>query len=294
TYPSSTFFGSTPTGVDLSQLFIGVTYARKFAGKHAFGIMPILALQIFQIRGVQSFAPFSRDPSKLTNNGKDIGAGFGLRVGYMGEWLPFLSVGASVQTKVYMSEFDDYSGLFAEKGDFDVPLNWVVGLALKASPKVTFVFDVQTIYYSNINSVGNPLNLQTLSPVLPDGSPNPNFAPLGSDNSSGFGWDDMTTFKFGLQFESGGGWTWRAGYSIGDQPVGKSEVLFNILAPGVIEQHITGGFSKLLDHHREVSFALMFAPNKSVTGPNPLDPPSQQTIKLKMNQWEVDVSIGLF
>ncbi|MFQ5707740.1 MAG: OmpP1/FadL family transporter [bacterium] len=282
TYPSGTFFGSTPTGVDLSQIFLGVTYARKINDKHAFGITPILAFQIFQVRGIEAFANFSRDPADITNKGKSTSPGFGLRFGYLGEWLPFLSVGAAFQTKIYMSKFDDYAGLFAEQGDFDVPLNWVAGVALKATPDLTFVFDVQQIMYSDINSVGNPMNPQNFQQGIL----------LGDDNGSGFGWDDMTIVKFGVQWAGPGGWTWRGGYSFGDQPIPSSEVLFNILAPGVIEQHITFGFSKNVADGREVSLAIMYAPSKTVSGPNPLDPVAQQTIDLKMNQWEIDVSLG--
>lgn len=291
-YPTNTFGASQPTGVDLMQLFVALTYSHKFGGKHSLGVTPMLGVQLFEIKGVGSFAPFSRDPNNLSNNGKDAGMGFGLRVGYMGDWLPWLSVGGSFQTKIYMSKFDKYAGLFAEQGGFDVPMNWVVGLALKPSEKLALLFDVQGIQYSGVKSVGNPLNLQTLSPILPDGSPNPNFTPLGSDNASGFGWRDMTVFKFGLQYAGGGGWTWRAGYSYGKQPIPSTEVLFNILAPGVMEQHITLGLTKELNKGKEVSLALMFAPNKKVSGPNPLEAPNQQTIVLEMNQWEVDVSFG--
>lgn len=280
TYPTNTFFGSQPTGVDLSQLFISFTYAHKFAGRHAFGITPIIAAQIFQIRGVEAFANFSSDPQHVSNNGKDTSFGFGLRVGYMANWTDFLSVGASIQTKIYMSTFDSYEGLFAEKGDFDVPLNWVVGLALKPIPVFAFVFDVQRINYSDIQSVGNPMfpNFQTKR--------------LGDDGGPGFGWDDMTVFKFGVQWQATNDWTFRVGYSFGDQPIPASEVLFNILAPGVIEQHATFGFTKSLSSDKEISFALMKAFSKTVRGPNPLDPPAQQIIELRMDQWEIDVSFS--
>ena len=41
-------------------------------------------------------------------------------------------------------------------------------------------------------------------------------------------------------------------------------MLFNILAPGVIEQHVTFGFSKLLKDTQEISIALMrvFSPRR--------------------------------
>ena len=50
-YPTMTFYdqSSSTTGVDLMQLFIAPTYARKFAGKHSIGITPIIAAQFFEV-----------------------------------------------------------------------------------------------------------------------------------------------------------------------------------------------------------------------------------------------------
>jgi long-chain fatty acid transport protein len=274
-YHTNTFYVSSPTGVDLMQLFIAPTYTRKLAPKHAVGITPIFAYQSFQAEGLSAFSLMSSDPSNLTNKGHDNSYGYGVRVGYLGEILPNLNLGASYQTKIWMSRFDDYKGLFAEKGDFDIPSTWTIGLAFKASPSLAFLVDVQEIYYSDVKAVHNPL------------WPNIQASQLGRDNGAGFGWDDITVLKLGVQWQSSKDWTWRAGYSIGDQPIPASEVLFNILAPGVIEQHATVGLTRAIGNNQELKFALMHAFANSVTGPNPLDP--AQTIKLKMNQWEISL-----
>jgi hypothetical protein len=65
----------------------------------------------------------------------------------------------------------------------------------------------------------------------------------------------------------------RAGYSYGSQPIPDSEVLLNILAPGVGEQHLTFGFSKMISKTQEVSFAVMRAFSHAVKGANPLEVP---------------------
>ncbi|MHB8581343.1 MAG: hypothetical protein ACYDA4_15980 [Ignavibacteriaceae bacterium] len=66
-------------------------------------------------------------------------------------------------------------------------------------------------------------------------------------------------------------------------------MLFNILAPAVVQNHITAGFSKKLNSSNELSLSLMFAPAESVTGANPLEAPGQQTIKLNMTQWQLEI-----
>jgi long-chain fatty acid transport protein len=200
-----------------------------------------------------------------------------VRVGYLGEWSKYLSVGASYQTKIWMSKFDEYAGLFAGQGGFDVPANWVAGIAIKPTESVDIAVDVQQVLYSGIASVSNPL------------LPNLMQARLGSDGGAGFGWKDVTTVKSGVQLRAGEGWTWRAGYSYGKQPIPASEVLFNILAPGVMEQHLTFGFTKLVKDTQAFSLALTRAFSKKVTGPNPLEVPGLQSIQLQMNQWDFEL-----
>jgi long-chain fatty acid transport protein len=278
-YNTSTFYGTTPTGVDLSQLFMSATYARQLNKDHSLGITATLAYQRFAAKGLQAFAGFSSDPTKLSNEGYYNGFGYGARFGYLGNLFPELSVGASFQTKTYMEKFDNYEGLFAEQGGFNIPANWTAGLAYKANGNLVLLFDVQQILYSGIKSVHNAFNPSNFQ----------NGILLGQDNGSGFGWKDMTIYKFGMQWLKGEGWTWRAGYSYGKQPIPSSEVLFNILAPGVIEQHATFGFTKALANGHEISFAAMYAFPKEVKGTNPMEAPNQQTIKLKMHQFDFEI-----
>jgi long-chain fatty acid transport protein len=277
-YNVSTFYGSSPTGVDLMQLFMVPTYAIKIHPKHAVGISPILAYQSFEAQGLQDFSNFSSNPAKLTNKGHDDAFGYGVRIGYLGEVLKDLFLGASYQTRIFMNEFDDYKGLFAEQGDFDSPSNWTIGLAYKATPALTFVADIQTIHFSEVDAVANPL----VPSKLMQGT-----TALGSDKGAGFGWDDMTIFKCGVQWQSSEEWMWRGGFSYGEQPIPDSEMLFNILAPVVIEYHATLGVTKKIGNNHELDFAIMRAFPKEVEGANALDP--QQTIKLKMDQWEFSV-----
>ncbi len=276
-WPTNTFFGTSPTGVNLSQLFIVPTYATKFGSEdHSIGFSPIIAYQMFEIEGVQAFGMFSSNPAALSNNGADDSTGFGAKVGYLGQFTPQFSVGFAYQTKISMDEFSDYAGLFAGAGDFDIPSNYVVGIAYKFGDNAVFMLDMQEIMYTDVDSVSNPF------------LPNLMQAPLGADGAAGFGWEDMTVLKAGLQWGSED-WTWRLGYSTTDQPIPGTEVLFNILAPGVVEDHITVGFTRNLGSNRAFSVSLMHAPAVSVSGPNPLEAPGAQTIEIEMDQWDLEI-----
>ena len=271
-------FGVAPAGIDMSQMFLAPTYAYKLAPRHAVGISAILAYQRFEAKGLQAFGSFSSDPSSLTNNDHASSYGAGLRVGYLGELTPWLSVGASYQSRINMGTFDAYSGLFAEKGGFDIPQTVTGGVAVKPRDKVTVALDVQWINYESVKSVAN------------DFLPNLGLSRLGANNGAGFGWHDMTIYKAGVQYEANRDWVLRAGYSYGHQPIRDNEVLINILAPGVMEQHVTAGLTRLIKKGQALNLAIIRAIPKSVLGPNNLEAPNQQSIELRMDQWEFDVS----
>ena len=84
-------------------------------------------------------------------------------------------------------------------------------------------------------------------------------------------------------------WTWRFGFSTGDQPIPPSEVLFNILAPGVMEEHFTFGFSRKTGASGERQLLAHVRP----VGQRHPDPtrwrlPGLQTIELEMDQWDLE------
>jgi long-chain fatty acid transport protein len=278
-YSESVFYAGR-TGVNLMQMYIAPTLTYKVGQDHAFGVSPVLGYQTFQAEGLGSFAQFSSSPSNLSNNAHDTSLGWGVRVGYLGKLAPWLSVGASYQTEMEMQKFTKYAGLFAEHGDFDIPANWTVGVAIKPAESLTVAFDVQQIYYSKTESIGNPMlpNLMT--------------ARLGDDGGAGFGWKDVTAYKLGLQWVASPGLTLRAGYAYAKQPIPESEVMFNILAPGVIEQHVTVGETAKAGDALKINLAIVRALSHSVTGPNPLEVPGKQTIELKMDQWVFDLGLS--
>jgi long-chain fatty acid transport protein len=277
-YNTATFYGTTPTGVNLSQMYLAITYAHKLNERNALSVTPTFAMQMFSMKGIQAFADFSEDETALTNNGTDKAFGAGVRFGYLGQWTDQFAFGASFATKTYMSKFEDYAGLFAEEGGFTVPANWTVGIAVKPSNKVTLAFDVQQILYEGIKSVSNPMSPAAFQQGIL----------LGSDNGAGFGWENMTIAKFGLEIQANEIWALRGGYSYGNCPIPDSEMMFNILAPGVISQHLTFGASVGLPNGHGIDLATSFALTNSCKGPNAMDP--AQTIEIEMNQ--VDVEIG--
>ncbi|MDH3648612.1 MAG: outer membrane protein transport protein [Saprospiraceae bacterium] len=297
-YKTKIFFdeSSSATGVDLAQLFGEVTYAIAFTERHAIGISGIMGYQRFEAKGLNAFGGFgmSASPNQLSDNGHETSLGAGFKVGYQGQIMDRLRLGAMWQSKIYMSEFDKYAGLYAEDGDFDVPMSWTAGVSYSVSDDLTVMADFKQILYSGVNAVSNPMSPATLFPGFVDGEgnfqPNPQFAALGEEQGAGFGWEDMNIIKVGAEYSGLAGWQFRAGYSYGSQPIPEEEVLFNILAPGVVEHHIALGFSKELVGNKMIHFTVNHAVENTVNGTNPLDP--VQSIDLKMKQWDFNVGVS--
>ena len=259
--PANILFGCGRLGVDMMQLIVAPTLAYKLSPNHSIGISPLLAYQRFKVDGLQAFTGFSSSPTNVTDKGYDSSTGWGVRIGWMGKISNTVTLGAAYAPKMRMGKFDKYRGLFAEQGGFDIPENYNVGIAVKATPRVTVAFDIQQINYSDVKSIANGVTNSLSAPPA---------NPLGSANGSGFNWRDQTAFKLGLEHEYSKNLTLRAGYNYGKSPVRDDidSVTFNILAPGVVEQHLTLGATWILQNKSELTVSYMHAFSNSVTGPS--------------------------
>jgi len=241
---SAPIFGATPLTMNLEQAFVAPTLAWK-SGDHAVGASLILAHQRFKATGLEGFG--------VTNQETDTALGYGARLGYTAKVNGWLTVGATYQTRIRNERFDKYAGLFAEQGDFDVPSNFGVGLAAQATKDLTVALDVSRIRYSEVAAVGNP-NTAFVGGVL------------GADNGPGFGWKDITVYKLGLAYVASPRLTLRAGYNHNTQPIPGGETTFNVIAPGVVQDHATLGFTWKLGENVELSGFVAHAFEKTVRG----------------------------
>jgi long-chain fatty acid transport protein len=271
------------TGVNLEQLFIAPTFAYKINKNHAVGVSLNLAYQRFRADGLGGFAPFSASPTNFSDKGTDSSTGWGIKLGYTGNLTDAVTVGATYQSRTWMGKLSSYKGLFANQGEFDIPENYGIGIAIKATPKLTVAADVQQINYGDVDSISNPL------------VPNLFLSPLGSDNGAGFGWRNMTVFKLGASYAWSEKLTLRAGVSTTRQPIPKSETLFNMIAPGVIENHLTLGATWAVSPSSELSVAYMHAFSKKVKGSAsfPMAPPGFVEANLKMYQDSLGIAYGM-
>jgi long-chain fatty acid transport protein len=266
--------GMGTLGVDLSQLVIAPTLSYALTPEHSLGVAPQIVWQRFKAEGLQAFSMVSQSPGNLTNRGYDTSSGVGVRIGYLGRFGDSFSLGVTYSSKVKMSRFKKYQGLFAGNGDFDIPENYGVGVAFKPMPATTVSLDYNRINYSKVRSIGNP----SLVPF-----------PLGNPSGPGFGWRDVDVVKLGVDYAVNDRLTVRGGYNHSKNPITPANVTFNILAPGVITDHATLGMTYVTDGGGEVTVAYMHAFKQSVKGASILPvfmggmPAGQEEISMYQN-----------
>lgn len=244
-------FNATPTGpvgttgIDLQQLFIAPTISTKLNDNHSVGLSLNLVAQQFQAKGISALlgdGTRSVDPTNFTDNGKSRSYGVGASIGWMGKLNDRFTMGASYRLKTSMGKFDEYKGLFANGGEFDIPASLTVGASAKLTPTTTVAVDVQKIYYSDIDAIANSGQIMQQT---------------GSAGGPGFGWEDQTIFKIGVKTQATSKLALLAGYNHASSPIGPEDTFFGVLAPGVVEDHVTLGFeyalskkSSVIGHYR--------------------------------------------
>jgi len=262
-------FGTTHAGVDLDQLFVAPTLSYKLGEDHAFGIAPILAYQRFKAYGLQNFG--------IPDQEYDNSFGAGVRIGYTGRLTDWLTVGATYESRVFTTRFKEYEHLFAEHGSFDIPSNFAVGLALKPVRQVTFALDVEEIFFSEVKAVGNNLSASAFANGL------------GANNGPGFGWRDVTAIKTGIAYEPVEKLTLRVGYNYSTQPIPNNQTYFNILAPAVVQHHVTAGATWRFSKNWEVTAFYAHAFEQRVNGSGNF---GGANANLRMSQNTVGLALG--
>jgi len=266
TNPFAPFGANGNLGINLEQLFVAPTWAMKINPTNAVGVSLNLVYQMFSATGVNgALAGLSSNATALSDNGTDTTTGYGVKIGWTGEVTPLVTLGATYQSKTKMGKFSKYSGLFADQGSFDIPSNYGVGIAVKATPATTVAFDVQRTNYADVASVGTPFT--AVPPTFGGTGPF-----LGASNGPGFGWKNINAYKLGVSHAFSSAFTLRAGLNHCDQPIPNNQTLLNMLAPGVVQNHLSLGGTWTLANKSEVTVAYVHAFKQTVNGSGSIPP----------------------
>ncbi|MDF3047615.1 MAG: Exported protein of unknown function [Candidatus Midichloriaceae bacterium] len=225
------------------------------------GIAPIISYSDFRSTSANStFAETSG------NNKTDRAWGVGARLGFDWKMTNELTFAAAGQIPTYYQRFDKYKDIL--KSSFNYPANATVGFAWDATKDTTLMLDYQYIHYKGTKLLkDNPQN-------------------------GGFGWDNMNIFKVGIEHNFKDWLTARAGYSYGKSPISKEVVFANVIAPAVVEHHISGGLKYKTSKSKAVSLSGYYVPMKKMTdsGAGDLYSNFGKNTQIGMRQFGIQVS----
>ena len=282
--PVGSGLGAGSAGVNLQQAFLSPALAWRITDTQSLGASLNIAYQRFQAQGVGLFAGFSADPSAVSNHGFDTSWGAGVRLGWLGHFGDIVTLGATWQSKTHAGAFRKYAGLFADQGGFDVPSTYGIGIALRPLTGFTVGLDWQRINYADVASVAD-----SFASLLQG-------VPLGATNGPGFGWQNISVVKFGGSYDVTPAVTLRAGFSHSQEPVPASQTFFNILAPGVIRDHLTAGLAWKLSDRNQLHLAYIHAFRNTVNGAGSIPPAfggGEANIHLEEDSVALSLSHGL-
>lgn len=273
-------------GVELIVVQAPVSVAYQVNENHTLGASLAINAARFRAFGLDAFSVFDGSVTAITANrdnvtgkGYDWAFGAGVKVGWQGEFLDDrLTLGLTYGSKGYMTKFDKYKGLFPEEGRMNLPATYGLGVALKPVKNLLFAFDAVRVLNSKTDAFGNKGPGTRCSVPAPAGAPCyggtgpltglPSNGPtatgtsleLGRDEGMGFGWEDQTVYKFGVQYGLNERVQVRAGYNYGKSPIPDDQLTFATLAPAISEHHWTAGFTYRASDNLEVTGAYMYSP----------------------------------
>jgi long-chain fatty acid transport protein len=283
---------SDPLRFDLQQVFIQANYARKLGHGVTLGVGPVFAIQRFADKGFEPFKSFSTDPSHVTSQGYDNSYGGGFKIGGLWDINKWVTAGVDYTSEMYMTKFNKYRGLFADRGSFNIPPSVSEGLTFHVLSNLSIGVEHEHIFNTAIKSLsawgGQNGSSQQFN--------------LGASNGAGFGWKDIDIYRIGIEYAPTmiSGLTLRTGYSHGTDFQNGDNNMFNIVAPATEKDHVSVGGTYDITKNWGVSLAYQHAFAQSITGNNkitmnPLIPGfdnfTDQSIKLNMDQNEVALGV---
>ena len=103
----------------------------------------------------------------------------------------------------------------------------------------------------------------------------------------GFGWKDISIWSFGLQYELSDKWTFRGGFSHGEEPWDNANTLFNILAPATIKNHASLGVTYSLTKDSDILASFTHAFKNRIHGTSQFTGPQTGYVEMYQNDFQI-------
>ena len=240
---------SGPESVNLQGMIIAPTLSYALNKNVSVGASVLIGYMNLTARNIFGF---SGAPNGTFD---DTSVGYGVKLGVNAKVADGISIGAMVQPKMDMDEFQGFKTFlnnFGYTGDASIPLPTEVGVGAKFAVGKSMDIVADILYYQW----------------------------TGNEVFEFFGWEDQIVYKVGFEFRPSDKLALRAGINYGESPIKGSNTtapittqggattnaaFANYLFPAITESHFTLGLSYKMDKNLSISGYYLHAPEVSET-----------------------------
>ncbi len=254
-----------PVGMDWQRLerslmMPGIT--TRMSERSAVSVSAVLATQRFVAAGMNLREDDDSVPgwsqSATISGQPDVAYGAGMRFALSGEPMAGVTLEASFQSRIDMSELASVQGVHGSRAELDIPSRMQIGMQLRAGTRSSINLGVEQIFYSEVGAFPSralPARFNAL---------------LGDSTSPQFGWDDLVVYNIG--------WTWRhesrfevsVDYRTRSQPRPSAPALASALEPELAQNAFLVGLSKDVGERSRLQLNAAYAPPEFAFGGNVL------------------------
>ncbi len=229
----------------LQRTVVAPTLARDWGDHGSVRLTGVLAYQRFASLGLGTTAADAWTPSPAWINDSSYGAGVRFDVG--NAFNDRLRWNFGYQSRVGMSAFANYRGVFADPGDFDIPASATANFSYALTPRLGVDLGVQRVMYNAI------------TPFTSSNLPTRFLALLGDSGSPVFAWRDLNVYSVGWTFSDDEIGSLQMRYTTRQQPVPTSKLLERALASATANDTISLGWSRGFGPNASLGFAASYA-----------------------------------
>jgi hypothetical protein len=241
----------------LQRYVVAPSISQRLGSVGSVNVSAIFAYQHFAEVGLTPAVPYpagdfaSIAPPALRTS--DTSSGAGLRVDYTNQLTNTVDWQLGVQSRINMDALNNYKGMYAEPGTFDIPASANVGLGFALTPGIRLDAGVERVMYSQVT----PFTSSALPPRF--------LALLSSSISPTFAWQDLDVYSIGASVRDGTNGDWTLRYSTREQPVPTSVLLQNAL-PNASARNYELGYAHGFGDRSSFRLSASYAPTDFILG----------------------------
>lgn len=243
----------------INSEFVSSTVGVPFLGDGRASLTAVVARQRYATSGFGS-APWGAQEEIIglrEDARHEVSTGHGVRVGYELPLNEHFSWDVTAHSKLDMDAFDSFRGVYADRGDFDVPGRLRTALQWNATRTATLAFGVERVFYGDIDAfTSSALPTRFLS-LLGDGS------------SPAFAWRDLTVYSLEGKIADSWGSEWVLRWTTRQQPAPTSALLRRALEEDFTDTNLAIGYRRALGDFGQVWLAAAYAPSQYFLGAFP-------------------------